>query len=242
MPSSRPFLTARWEHLVLLNYVAPASLVAPLVPAGTELDAWNGDVLVSLVGFHFVDTRVHGVAVPGHRRFEEVNLRFYVRRTGPDGDVRRAVVFVREVVPRRAVALIARWTYNEPYVTAAMSHAIACDPASGGSIAYRWHYAGEPFQMSAAFDGSPSPLVPGSEAEFVTEHYWGYTRQRDGGTLEYRVEHPSWAVWTPAQASFSGPAARLYGAEFGALVSVAPRSAYVALGSEVAVFPGARIA
>ena len=58
------FLTARWEHLVLLNYVCPAALLEPLVPAGTTLDRWDGDVLVSLVGFLFSDTRLLGVPVP----------------------------------------------------------------------------------------------------------------------------------------------------------------------------------
>ncbi len=47
------FLTARWEHLVLLNYLCPPTLLEPLVPAGTELDTWQGETLVSLVGFLF---------------------------------------------------------------------------------------------------------------------------------------------------------------------------------------------
>src|SRR6188474_1200737 len=112
----RPFLTARWEDLVLLNYSCPVEILEPLVPAGTVLDLWDGDALVSLVGFMFKDTRVLGLAIPFHRTFEEVNLRFYVRRIGTDGEIRRAVVFVRELVPRQAIATIARRMYNEPYV------------------------------------------------------------------------------------------------------------------------------
>lgn len=236
------FLTARWEHLVLLNYAVPPEILRPLVPRGTELDAWQGDTLVSLVGFRFADTRVRGVAVPGHRTFEEVNLRFYVRRLAEDGEVRRAVVFVRELVPRRAIAAIARWLYNEPYLAVPMSHASDLDEARGGRARYAWRLDGADYAIEAIVDGPAEALVPGSEAEFVTEHYWGCTRQRDGGTVEYRVEHPRWRVWTARSAVFEGPAARLYGSAFGAALSEPPRSAHVAWGSEVAVHRARRVA
>ncbi len=117
----RSFLTARWQSLVLLNYRCPAELLRPLVPAGTELDDWHGVPLVSLVGFRFLDTRVRGLGIPGHRSFEEVNLRFYVRREASDG-VRRGVVFIRELVPRSLVAAAARFLYNEPYQALPMVH------------------------------------------------------------------------------------------------------------------------
>jgi uncharacterized protein YqjF (DUF2071 family) len=237
----RPFLTARWEDLVLLNYSCPAEILEPLVPSGTVLDRWHGDALVSLVGFMFKDTRVLGLAIPFHRTFEEVNLRFYVRRTAAGGEIRRAVVFVRELVPRQAIATIARRLYNEPYVAVAMSHESALARQNGGSTSYSWSYRGEPFELKATVFGASALPAPGSEAEFITEHYWGYTRQRDGGTLEYRVEHPTWQVWDAASASFSGRAALLYGSAFGAVLSVPPRSAFVALGSDVTVRRGRRL-
>lgn len=238
----RPFLTARWESLVLMNFPCRREWLEPLVPAGTELDTWQGHTLVSLVGFLFRDTRLLGVPIPLHRTFEEVNLRFYVRRRGPDGAWRRAVVFVRELVPRRAIAWTARWTYNEPYLAVPMTHTIRLDPGRGGEVAYRWRHAGEAFTLGARVSGAAQPLLPGSEAEFITEHYWGYTRQRDGGTVEYQVEHPPWQVWPATSAVFSGEATALYGADFAALLRQPPRSAFVAVGSEVRVHVGARIA
>ena len=237
----RPFLTARWEHLVLLNYPCPAALLAPLVPAGTALDAWEGRTLVSLVGFRFEDTRLAGWPIPFHRSFDEVNLRFYVRRVTPDGEVRRAVVFIRELVPRWAIASVARRRYNEPYLAVPMSSAIALDPRRGGSVAYRWRHGGRDFSLSAQATGPSAPLVAGSEAEFITEHYWGYTRQRDGGTLEYQVEHPPWAVWTAAQPRFEGAAQTLYGPAFAPILAGPPQSAFVAVGSPVAVHAGRRL-
>ena len=237
----RPFLTARWTDLVILNYEVPPTVVLPLVPRGTELDIWQGQALVSLVGFLFTDTRVHGLAIPGHRHFEEVNLRFYVRRRVASAADRRAVVFVRELVPRYAIAATARFLYNEPYLSIPMRHHGGLHADRGGDIDYAWRYGTEDFSLSATVEGPAAVLASGSEAEFITEHYWGYTRQRDGGTSEYEVEHPRWRVWTTPRATFRGPAALLYGPVFGEALSGAPRSAFVAAGSEVAVHSGRRI-
>jgi uncharacterized protein YqjF (DUF2071 family) len=237
----RPFLTARWEHLVVLTYAVSPDVLRPRVPRGTELDLWRGESLVSLVGFHFRDTRVRGIAVPGHRDFEEVNLRFYVRRVGA-GPVRRAVVFIRELVPRSVVAAIARWRYNEPYLAVPMTHAITGDAERGCTIRYTWRHRGERFAIEAVTQGPPDLVREGSEAEFITEHHWGYTRQRDGGTLEYEVEHPRWRVWAPSAFAFTGPAPTLYGATLGAALGGAPRSVFVADGSPVVVHSGRRVA
>ena len=238
----RAFLTARWEDLVILNFEVPPAALAPLVPQGTELDLWDGHALVSLVGFLFADTRVRGLSIPGHREFEEVNLRLYVRRRMDSEPDRRAVVFIRELVPRYAIAAIARLLYNEPYWSVPMSHRTRVDADRGGSIEYGWRYGGREFSLHASLNGPAQVLAPGSEAEFITEHYWGYTRQRDGGTLEYEVEHPRWRVWPVPRVTFRGPAATLYGPVFGEILMGLPRSAFVAEGSPITVYAGHRIA
>ena len=239
--SRRPFLTARWERLVLLNYEADPALLHPRVPAGTELDVWQGRCLISLVGFMFLDTRLLGVPIPGHRNFEEVNLRFYVRRRGDDGAWKRAVVFVRELVPRWAIAALARRLYNEPYLAVPMSHEIRVTPEAGGSALYGWRYAGASFELGVETHGPARPLVPGSEAEFITEHYWGYTRQRDAGTVEYEVQHPPWRVWNAVAATLDCDVRGFYGAVYAEALSVPPCSAFLAEGSEIAVLPAKRI-
>jgi len=236
---ARPFLTARWESLLLLNFDCPVEPLLPRVPEGTELDPWRDGHVVSLVAFRFLDTRLRGVPFPGHRDFTEVNLRFYVRRRTPDGELRRGVVFVREVVPHAAIAWTARLIYNEPYVTGAMSHDVRLHETGGGSLCYEWRVRHETHRLDARAQGPAATLVPGSEAEFITEHYWGYTRQRDGRTLEYRVAHPPWRVWTGLDASYrASGGARLYGADFARILTGAPRSCFVATGSEVEVYPG----
>lgn len=244
MPARRTFLTAEWHDLVLLNYEVEPDVLAPLVPRGTELDAWDGATLASMVGFRFLDTRLRGWAVPFHRFFEEVNLRFYVRRRGPDGAWRRGVVFVRELVPRRAVAWVARQVYNEPYLQVPMNHAIeraAAAPAPV-DVRYGWVFQGVSFRLGGRVDQPPRPLDRPSEAEFITEHYWGYTRQRDGGTLEYEVEHPSWNVASLVDARLEGDTGVLYGPAWETILAGPPRSAFYADGSAIAVYPGRRLA
>jgi uncharacterized protein len=231
----RPFLTAQWRDLLMVNFAVDPSLLAPHVPAGTRLDAHEGVTYASLVAFRFVDTRVLGLRVPGHHTFEELNLRLYVRRERRD-EVRRGVVFLKEVVPRRAIAFIARTVYNEPYVALPMRHAVAGEPPAvgyGWRIGRRWH------SIQARAIGRGEIPGAGSREEFIAEHYWGYTRQRDGGTLEYRVEHPRWTVW-PAELSELPPLAPLYGAALaGALER--PASAFIADGSAVSVHLGVRL-
>ena len=225
----------------MLNYVAPEALLAPLVPAGVDLDRWRGTLYVSVVGFLFRDTRVLGVPIPAHRTFPEVNLRFYVRRDTA-GEARRGVVFVRELVPRRAIALVAGLLYNEPYRALPMRYVTQADEEQGAfTREYSWRPATDWTRLSARTIGPSRMLEAQSEEEFITEHYWGYTRQRDGGTVEYRVSHPRWNVWTATDARLEGDLARDYGDAFARVLAGPPRSAFVADGSPVVVYSPTRI-
>ena len=226
----------------MLNFAVDPAVLRPLVPAGTELDEWGGTTYASVVGFRFLSTRLLGVRVPRHTDFEEVNLRFYVRRR-EDGEWRRGVVFVRELVPRLAIARVANWWYNEPYRALPMRHRI--ERSADGApavVAYEWRRSGRWERIELRATGEPSPAAPGSEEEFITEHYWGYTRQRDGGTIEYRVHHPPWRVWRSADARLSCDAAALYGNAFAEALAAPPRSAFLAEGSAVEVFLPRRLA
>jgi uncharacterized protein YqjF (DUF2071 family)/RimJ/RimL family protein N-acetyltransferase len=239
----RPFLTAEWRFLAMLQWEVEPGVLRPFVPRGTELDDWQGRALVSLVGFRFLQTRVMGATVPFHRSFDEVNLRFYVRRRSPEG-WRRAVVFIREIVPRRAIAAVARLWYNEPYIALPMRHVIDMNGAAEGTpgrARYEWRHLGRWSRLEVETEGAPTRPSAGSEAEFVSEHYWGYTTQRDGGCLEYQVTHAPWRVWAVRRASLDCEVDRLYGAPFARFLGAPPRSAFLAEGSPVAVFRGRRL-
>jgi uncharacterized protein YqjF (DUF2071 family) len=237
------FLTAEWRWLAMLNYAVDPAVLRPLVPRGTELDAWGGTTYASMVGFLFLRTRVLGVPIPFHRDFEEVNLRFYVRRRGPEG-WRRGVVFVKEIVPRAAIAAVARVLYGENYVAHPMRHAVDVEGGAlreGGAVAYGWKAGDAWASLRAVTAGAPAALEPGSEAEFITEHYWGYAAQRDGGCVEYRVEHPAWRVWRAAESQLDADVDRLYGPAIGPFLRADPVSAFVAEGSPIVVRRGVRI-
>jgi uncharacterized protein YqjF (DUF2071 family) len=229
------FLTAEWRHLVMLNYEIDPLALKPFVPAGTDLDLWQGRALVSIVGFLFLDTRVLGVQIPFHQNFEEINLRFYVRRRGGEG-WRRGVVFIKEIVPRRAIAKVASVVYNENYVARSMRHLI-----EEQQILYEWQERGEWNRICVILAGELESLISGTEEEFITEHYWGYSSQRDGSTLEYRVEHPPWRVQQVSHADFQCDVARVYGAGFVDALRAKPVSAFVAEGSKVVVRKGVKL-
>ncbi len=235
------FLTAEWKHLAMLNYEIEPTVIAPFVPVGTELDLWNEKVLVSVVGFLFVKTRVFGIPIPFHRDFEEVNLRIYVRRKAEDG-WRRGVVFIKEIVPRAAIALTARKLYNEPYIALPMAHRIEVESDSVKSAEYSWQLGGRQNGLKLTTRGGAQPLAEGSEAEFITEHYWGYNAQRDSSTLEYRVEHPRWRVYDVAEMKLDCDVAGLYGEQFSESLNRKPSSAFLAEGSAVTVYKGVRLA
>jgi uncharacterized protein len=236
------FLSAEWRYLVMLNYEVDPALLSHDVPAGTELDFYDGKTFVSVVGFMFLGTKVLGLSIPMHRDFEEVNLRFYVCRKAPDG-LRRGVAFIKEIVPRRAIAAVARLRYNENYVGLPMRHRIDMSEtvAAPMEVEYSWSFRGHWNRVGLAIAGQLQEITPSSLDEFIAEHYWGYTAQRDGGCIEYRVEHPRWRIWKAARSWLDCDVAEFYGEKFAPALASGPASAFVAEGSEIAVYRGARI-
>ncbi|HEY4357007.1 MAG TPA: DUF2071 domain-containing protein [Acidobacteriaceae bacterium] len=239
MPST--FLTAEWRKLIMVQYAVPEALLTPYIPRGLEMDLFQNQCYVSLVGFLFDRVRVKGAAIPFHMQFEEINLRFYVRRREADGSMKRGVVFVREFVPRWAIATIARLLYEEPYQAIPTRHAISSSGA-GLHAEYRWKLGGRWHGLSA---GSailrPKEIEPGSEEEFVTEHYFGYTKRSDGSTSEYGVEHPRWQVYPVANFNVDADMGMLYGPEFSFLNDAPVASVLLAEGSAVRVLGGKRL-
>jgi uncharacterized protein YqjF (DUF2071 family) len=238
--SKRVFLSAEWRDLVMLNYEVEASLLTPFVPPGTAVDSFEGRTYISLVGFRFCHTKLFGrFQVPFHVDFDEVNLRFCVcRKEGSDD--RRGVVFIAEVVPRRAIATIARLIYGENYTYLPMNHSIKTEQLSK-TVEYQWRVRNQWCHLSAETVGVPTYPQEESLEQFITEHYWGYSTHRTGGSLEYHVSHVPWKVWATTNAQFYGEASGLYGREFSVILQRSPDCAFVAEGSPVIVFRGDRV-
>ena len=224
----------------MLNYAVDKSLLEPFVPRGTELDQFEEEFFVSIVGFMFLKTRVFGLSIPFHRNFEEVNLRFYVRRKSEEG-WRRGVVFVRELVPRFAIAAVARLAYGEKYLAVPMSHELKFSDERVAAASYSWTHAGRRNGMSLVTAGPAEEITEGSAEEFITEHYWGYAARRDGGTTEYQVAHPRWRVAQARESSLDADVAELYGDAFVPVLRNPPASAFLADGSPVQVFTGSKL-
>ena len=225
----------------MLNYEIDPEVLRPFVPVGTELDQWNGGTCVSMVGFLFLNTRIRGMAIPFHSNFEEVNLRFYVRRMSKEG-WRRGVVFIKELVPRRAIAWTARTFYNENYAAVPMRHELQVESdASSRRVSYEWIFRDRRNRLELCAEGEANEVQAGSSEEFITEHYWGYARQRNGGTVEYRVEHSRWRVWSVREAMLDCDVEELYGKSFVDFLQKPPASAFLADGSAVTVFKGVRL-
>jgi uncharacterized protein YqjF (DUF2071 family) len=240
---TKPFLTADWRYLAMFNYQIDPAILQPYVPKKTELDDWNGNIFVSMVGFLFLNTRVIGLPIPFHQNFEEINLRFYVRRKAEDG-WRRGVVFVKEIVPRLAIALTARWLYGENYV-ALPTGSVICRAGGGAtnieSVKYYWTFHRRAQFIELITRGEPADFIEGSQEEFIAQHYWGYSSQRTGGTVEYHVEHPPWRIWQMGSARLDCDVGNLYGERFVGCLRGPPSSAFLAEGSAITVYRGAKI-
>lgn len=229
--ASRPFLTARWQHLVLLNYAVDPARLQPYLPEGLSLDLFDGQAHMSLVAFDFCDTRVLGIPWPGYRRFPEINLRFYVRQ----GD-RRGVVFIREYVPKRLIAWIARGLYNEPYVYAPMSSAVSTlDDRL--QVVHELRVGGHVNRLRVIADAQAERPAEESEAHFFKEHTWGYGRTRRGRLLTYEVRHPVWDTYPVRDVTLDWDFGAVYGPEWADYNTIEPRSVFLAHGSEIAVAP-----
>lgn len=227
------FLKAEWRKLILANYVVDPNLLEPYVPFGTELDLWENKCYLSLVGFMFKNTRLLGIKIPFHVNFEEVNLRFYVKRK-VGNEWKRGVVFIKEIVPKPALTFVANTIYDENYETMRMRHTWE-DLDHSKRIAYEWKTDTIWNKLEVITDKSKSPILPGSEAEFITEHYWGYAAVTAQKTNEYEVTHPRWQQYVVREVNIEADFQRTYGDKFSFLNQSSPASVIVAEGSEITV-------
>ncbi len=233
------FLTAQWRELAMLHYEIDPAVLAPDCPAGTEIATFEGRSFVSLVGFLFLETRVLDVPVPFHQKFEEVNLRFYVRRR-VNGNWRRGVVFLREIVSSPILAFVARALYGERYLALPTRHRLETEGEETRAT-YGWTFESRESQLSVTVSGLARIPPPGSAEEFLVNQPWGYTRRGLSRTLEYRVDHTEWKIRNAVASGLDCDVERLYGKRFVDVLAGKPSLAFLADGSAATVFTGATI-
>ena len=237
---ARTFLTAQWRKLIMANYIVDPAMLLPYLPANTALDSFEGKHFFSLVGFMFQDTRLLGFRVPMHVNFEEVNLRFYVYHTDKYGTRKRGVVFIKEIVPLASLCFVANTFYGEHYEALPMHHKWYQSKA-GQVVNYRWQKGLDWQKMQVVASTNAVPIAVGTEEEFITEHYWGYTKLHNGRTSEYEVVHPRWEIYPVLRHSIDVDFGSMYGHDFALLNDLKPASVLLAEGSEVTVRAGGRI-
>ena len=219
----------------MMNYEVDPTILHPHLPPHTELDLFEGKALVSVVGFLFNNTRVLGIPWPLHTKFEEVNLRYYVKHF--DGkEWKRGVGFISEIVPKAIISIMANRLYNEHYSTALMKHTIKIEPAEI-NISFEWKKRNAAWNsLAVKAKNNPLPMEQNSEAWFILEHYWGYNKLNQNTTIEYAVEHESWDIFPVTSYELKADVAGLYGSDFAPFIeNISPRSVFLARGSDVIV-------
>jgi hypothetical protein len=181
----------------------------------------------------FQKTKLLGIGIPFHKDFEEVNLRFYVRYHD-NGVWKRGAVFIKEIVPKPAISIIANTLYKEKYSTMRMKHFYIKEEASL-YLGYHWKHNGKWNKLEATTAAAALPMQPGSEEEFIAEHYWGYSKYNQYTTYEYAVQHPAWKVYAVKDHLVDCDFTALYGPAFSFLQNAAPNSVFMARGSAIAI-------
>lgn len=234
----RTFLDAQWRKLIMINYAVDPQILKKYLPFETELDFWNNTCYVSLVGFMFVDTKMLRLRIPYHVNFEEINLRFYVKYKDTE-EYKRGVVFIKEIVPRPAITIVANTLYNENYETLKTRHTWTEDNDKL-TVEYGW-WKGEWHTIKVTADKDLVDIKPESEEEFITEHFWGYTKINDRVTSEYEVAHPRWQIYPVKDHEVNVDFGKVYGSDFAFLQNATPVSVYLAEGSEIVVKQGRKL-
>lgn len=227
------FLRAEWNNMIIANYVVPKELLLPYIPQKTELDFFEGNAYVSLVGFMFLNTKVLGFSVPRHINFEEVNLRFYIKYND-HGNWKKGVVFIKEIVPKRAISFIANTLYRENYATMKMKH-FHTDNGENFEAGYEWNFGNKWNKISVVANKRSKEIIPGSCESFFADHYWGYSGYGDTKTYEYQVEHPVWETLKVVNHSVDCDFGKLYGDQFSFLNHEKPKTVFMTKGSEIRV-------
>jgi hypothetical protein len=181
----------------------------------------------------FLNTKILGIKVPFHINFEEVNLRFYVKRF-ENNTWKRGAVFIKEIVSKPALTFVANTLYNEHYQTLPMRHHWE-ENYNNRVVEYQWkkNKAWQSFKVCASL--TATEIEKESETEFITEHYWGYAKVNSNVSNEYEVTHPRWKEYKVESSEIKVDFGVVYGKSFEFLNDLKPTSIMLAEGSEITV-------
>jgi uncharacterized protein YqjF (DUF2071 family) len=227
------FLKANWEHIIMANYIIAPEILKPYLPKGVELDLFQGNAYVSLVGFMFKNTKIFNIPIPRLGTFEEINLRFYVVRK-EDNQIKRGVVFINETIPYRIVAWMANTLYKEHYTVVPTQHQIKKELHTN-KVKFEWLLNKKWNSLFVEANNEANSMQSGSLEEFIYEHYYGYTKIDATKTLEYKLQHPSWKTYRILNHAIDCDFEAMYGKPFSVLNTTIPEAIFMAQGSSVKI-------
>jgi uncharacterized protein len=227
------FLKANWEHIIMANYEIEPNVLLPFLPKGVELDLFEEKCYISLVGFMFKNTKLFNIPIPYLGTFEEINLRFYVKRI-ENGITKRGVVFINETIPYPIVAWVANKLYKEHYTVVPTKHEISKNKNSL-KIKFDWQVNKNWNSIYVEANNDATAMQANSLEQFIYEHYYGYTKVSDTKTEEYKLQHPSWKTYEVLDYKIDCNFEAMYGEAFSILNKTKPEAIFMAEGSAVGV-------
>lgn len=180
----------RWLDLLFAHWPVDAERLRALVPAGLELDLYDGQAWLGIVPFTMADVAPRGVpAIPRFSRFPEINVRTYVRRSGEPG-----IFFLSLDAASRPTVEGARRVFHLPYFLATMSAT-----TEAGAVAYRSRRVdrrGPPAVFEAVYQpiGPVEFATPGSLEDWLTRRMQLFSTDHRGRIWRTRIAHADWPL------------------------------------------------
>ena len=223
------FLTAEWKNLAVATFEIDKKLLGKYLPDNTEINGFDGKHFISLVGFMFSNPAFFGFKAPFFRTFEEMNLRFYVKRKTQNG-WRNGVVFIKEIAPSKFIGQIAKLLYRENFITLPMSHSIAMT-ADQQETEYKWKIRNKWNFFSLKTSTIPLSAEVNSIEAFIKNQYWGYTKGNFKETFEFEIKHIPWNIFPSTSFELDIDAEALYGKELASFFYQKPLCCFLMDGS-----------
>jgi uncharacterized protein YqjF (DUF2071 family) len=196
LPEGRAWVMAQtWQHLLFAHWSVPTAMLRPMIPAGLEIDTWDGQAWVGVVPFRLTGLRLRGLPpLPLTNTFPELNVRTYVVKDGIPG------VWFFSLDAANPLAVIgARVAFHLPYFNASMGIGVEGDVTH--YISERTHRGAN----KAVFSGNYAPIdsvqnyPTDSLDRWLTERYALYAANKRGKIFRGDIHHHPWEL-QPAEA------------------------------------------
>ncbi|HEX2445190.1 MAG TPA: DUF2071 domain-containing protein [Vicinamibacterales bacterium] len=189
MPQRPWVMTQTWHDLLFAHWPVRPESVESGLPAGVELDLFDGAAWIGIVPFRMTNVAPRGVpSLPGISEFPEINVRTYVTAGGRPG------VYFFSLDAGNALAVrAARLLLNLPYFRASIAVTRRAD-----AIEFESRRDNEPASFRATYEPDGAPFVPvtGSLEYFLTERYCLYHFNRRRVPYRLDIHHPPWKLTT----------------------------------------------